>query len=100
VDSSISVICYVTGAITASSFLHFLAPQRALKLLNKIDLDDEGGLFFVRHWGLVVTMLGCLIMWAGYDPAIRVPVLVAATIGKTAFATNDRDEHQEVHPGP
>ena len=42
-------------------------------------------MFFVRHWGVLVFVVGCLIIYCAYAPAIRVPVLIAAVVEKFAL---------------
>jgi hypothetical protein len=41
--------------------------------------------FFVRHWGVLIFAVGCLIIYSAYAPAIRVPVLIAAAVEKFAI---------------
>jgi hypothetical protein len=38
-----------------------------------------------RHWGLLVTLVGGLLIYAAYHPEVRVPVMIAATIEKLAI---------------
>jgi hypothetical protein len=49
VTSNISTILFVTGLVTMLPLLQFLFPAAFLKLLNKIEIKDEAGLFFARH---------------------------------------------------
>ena len=42
-------------------------------------------MFFVRHWGVLVFVVGCLIIYSAYAPAIRAPVLIAAAVEKFAL---------------
>ncbi len=81
-ESFVKIMLLVTGAITASMIFQFLAPRFVLKTLNKMQLEDEVGLFFARHWGMVVFGFGLLIIWAAYEPALRLPVLAIATFEK------------------
>lgn len=81
----IDLILYITGGITMSMFLQFLAPRTCLRLFNKLEFEDERAIFFIRHWSLGVCLFGILLVWAGYDPSIRTPVLFTACIGKGSF---------------
>ena len=78
----IDVILYVTGGITATMFSLFLAPETYLRLVNKIESADEFTLFLARHWGFVIGLFGVLMIWAGYDPAIRTPIIASTAVGK------------------
>jgi hypothetical protein len=47
--------------------------------------NSEGlTVFFVRHWGVLVFVIGALIIYSARDPAVRAPVLAAAAIEKFA----------------
>lgn len=39
----------------------------------------------MRHWGVLILAVGCLITYSAYDPAIRAPVLIAASAEKFAI---------------
>ena len=49
-------------------------------------VDADGALlFFVRHWGLLIGIVGALLVEAAAVPAIRGPVLIAAATEKLAI---------------
>lgn len=85
VTQHIETILYVTGGITAAMFLQFMAPRFFLKNLAKISLEDEAGLFYARHWALLVSTFGVLLVYAAIYPEIRKPILIAAAVEKGAF---------------
>ena len=39
----------------------------------------------MRHWGLLVSLMGCLIVYAAYNPSSRLPILVAGCVEKTVL---------------
>ncbi len=41
--------------------------------------------FLVRHWGVLLTVVGALIVYSAGAPEIRTPVLVAAAVEKLAI---------------
>lgn len=84
-EDNISIILYVIGGVTASMIFQFISPRAYLKTFNGLDVTDETALFFARTAGAPIAMIGLLIIWAGYAPELRVPVLTAALIGKAAF---------------
>lgn len=86
-ENYISTILYVVGGFTASMIFQFISPRFYLKAFNGLDVTDEVALFFARAAGAPIAMIGLLIIWAGYDPDLRVPVLTAALIGKAAFVS-------------
>jgi hypothetical protein len=85
IHSHIEIILYITGAATASMLLQFVAPRPALQAFGKLDVSDPVALFFARGAGLAIGILGILLIWAAVEPALRVPVMTMAAIGKSAF---------------
>lgn len=77
----IQPILYVTGGITATTILQFLFPKLQARIL-KLDLPTHESRFFFAHWGLVVFGIGILLIMAASNEALRIPVLIAATIEK------------------
>jgi hypothetical protein len=82
----IAVVLWVTGAITATPILQFVAPRPVLARLYRIELTDEAGLFFARHWGLLAAAIGGLLMFAAGHPAVRSAVVTAALVEKAGIA--------------
>ncbi len=85
IQSYIVPILWVTGAITASMALQFVAPRPILRIFTGLDVDDEVTLFYARAAGLMISLYGVLLIWAASDPAIRTAVLTATAIGKAGF---------------
>jgi hypothetical protein len=82
----IAVVLWVTGAFTATPILQFVAPRQVLARMYRIELTDEAGLFFARHWGLLAAAFGGLLMFAAGHPAVRAPIVVAALVEKAGIA--------------
>ena len=85
ITSHISRILFVTGLVTMLPLLQFLLPAAFLKLLNKIEIRDEAGLFFARHWGMMAFVVGGLLVYASGHPEARLPIISAALIEKAAL---------------
>ena len=58
ITGNIATILLVTGLVTLLPLLQFLFPAAFLKLHNKIEIRDEAGLFFARHWGMMAFAVG------------------------------------------
>jgi hypothetical protein len=80
-----AVVLWLTGAITASPILQFIAPRPVLARLYRIEITDEAGLFFARHWGLLAGVIGGLLMFAAAHPALRTAVVTAALVEKAGI---------------
>ncbi|MCR9145238.1 MAG: hypothetical protein NXI24_23570 [bacterium] len=85
VQTNIEMILYVTGAITAGVALVAVAPAAVLQMLVGVQPGDHVGIFFARHWAIVVTIVGVLLMAAASQANLREPILIAACVSKGAF---------------
>ena len=78
-------ILAVTGVITALPVVQFLAPRPALKLLYKLELTEEGGAFFARHWGMCCFAIGAMLVYAAGHAEVRAPIMLGALVEKVAL---------------
>ena len=82
----IELILLITGLATAGALALFLAPVTMMNMLFGQAPADALSLLIVRHWGLLVGLVGALLVYAAYHPEIRVPTLIVAIVEKAAFA--------------
>lgn len=68
---------------TVGPLLQFIAPRQALKRLYQIEINDEAGRLFARHWGLVAAVIGASLLYAAGHDEVR-PVVVAAALVEKA----------------
>jgi hypothetical protein len=80
-----AAVLWVTGAFTATPLLQFIAPRQVLARLYRIELTDEAGVLYARHWGLVVAAVGGLLMFAAAHPELRPAVVTAALVEKAGL---------------
>jgi hypothetical protein len=80
-----AAVLWVTGAITATPIVQFFAPSVVLARMYRIELTDEAGLFFARHWGLLAASIGGLLMFAAAHAELRPAVVTAALVEKTGI---------------
>ena len=83
--SDAGVILIVTGAITLGASAAVLAPVAILRFLFGERDPDSLTIMITRHWGLLVALVGGLLIYAGYHPEARLPVMVAAIAEKLAI---------------
>jgi hypothetical protein len=83
----IDLILIVTGLATAGAVAVFLAPVMMMKLLFGQAPSDLLSLLIIRHWGLLVCLVGGLIIYSAYHLEIRVPTLVVAIVEKAVLVT-------------
>jgi hypothetical protein len=65
--------------------IQFVAPRRVLAVMYRIDLPDEAGVFFARHWGILAAAMGGLLLYAAGHPAVRPAVVTAALVEKAGI---------------
>jgi hypothetical protein len=84
--AQIEVILVLTGLATASALVLFLSPVTMMRMLFGQAPSDALSILIVRHWGLLVGLVGTLLIYAAYHAEIRVPTLIVAIVEKAAFA--------------
>jgi hypothetical protein len=82
IASNIGLILLVSGIVTAGCIVVFFAPGAAVRIIFGSTISENLTVLVVRHWGLLVFLMGALIVYAAYHPASRVPILVAACVEK------------------
>jgi hypothetical protein len=85
IATHIATILFTTGLITMLPVLQFLFPAAFLRLLNQIEIRDEAGLFFARHWGMMAFVVGGLLVYAAGHPEARLQIVIAALTEKAAL---------------
>ena len=84
--SAIGWILVVSGAFTAAAGLAgLLAPKGLLGLVFGVRDPGAALVFFVRHWGVLIFVVGALVLYSAYAPPIRAAVLSAAALEKFAI---------------
>ena len=68
IQANIQIVLFVTGGITASMLLQYLAPTRMLRVGNQLQVEDPVALFFARAAGLAIGLQGALLIWAASIP--------------------------------
>jgi hypothetical protein len=82
----IELILLLTGLATAGALVLFLSPVTMLRMLFAQAPSDALSLLIVRHWGLLVGLVGALLIYAAYHAEARTPTLIVAIAEKAAFA--------------
>lgn len=84
--SFIEWLLIVSGIATAGGgLIALLFPHFQLRSMYGVESPTSIEIFLVRHWGVLIFAVGCLILYSAYVPATRVSVLIAAVIEKLAI---------------
>jgi hypothetical protein len=65
--------------------MQFIAPARVLRMVWGAAPQDMVSLVLARHWGLLIFLIGILLIYAAFHPAVRDPAMVVAAIEKVAL---------------
>lgn len=84
IDTRLPFLLRATGIATCGAAIIFLAPLPVLNLLG-MPVTEIGGLFFARHWGLLVACIGGLMAYSARQPALQGPMLLVAAVEKLAL---------------
>jgi len=83
--SSIVWILVVSGIVTgAAGLAGCVAPRSLLRLAFGVDDVQNATLFFARHWGVLIFVIGAMTVFSAYAPATRTPILAGAALEKIA----------------
>lgn len=98
IGAHIEFILIVTGALTAMAVLQFIAPTPVLRMIVGEAPTDQVGLALARHWGLLIFLIGMLLIYAAFHPAIREPVMVVAVVEKVVLGAGVFGTSLRKHP--
>jgi len=87
IAAHIEPILIVTGTVTAIAVILFVAPLRILRMISGATPTDAISVALARHWGLLIFCVGVLLIYAAFQPAVRVPAMIFAATEKVALGT-------------
>jgi len=85
VASQIKWIMLVSGALTCTMAYAAIAPQAALQSTFGETLGGPLAEIIVRNWGVLITLIGGMLIYGAFNPAVRTLALTVAGISKLAF---------------
>jgi len=85
IRSNIKWIMLAGGVLTSAMALAVVAPQLALQRTFGATLEGPLAEVVVRSWGMLVTLVGAMLIYAAYRPVYRPLVLLVAAVSKAAL---------------
>ena len=76
IGTHIELILIVTGSTTAMALAQFIAPASISRLIYGAVPTEVVGIALIRHWGLLVFLVGILLIYAAFHPEVRELVTV------------------------
>ena len=86
INAHIETILVVTGLATALTIVQCVAPRRMLRFAFGFETPQPFTLLMASHWGLLIFLIGVLLVYAAFQPSVRVPSMVIGTVEKLFFA--------------
>ncbi|MBB3700155.1 hypothetical protein KMW28_14715 [Flammeovirga yaeyamensis] len=74
----------IGGIVTMLASFYFINPALALSMFNKLPYDGKY-LFIIRHWGVMVGVMGFMIVLSAYLPSWRKPIMIFSFIEKSGM---------------
>lgn len=85
-ERNIKWVMLVSGVLTCTMAYAAIAPQAALLSTFGETLQGPLAEVVVRNWGALITLVGVMLIWGAFDPALRTMALTVAGISKLVFA--------------
>lgn len=86
-DSYVNILLLVSGLATCSAILQFLAPAKFTQKLFDVDISQPGVVMLSRHWSLLASLVGCLLLSGIVWPVMIPAAMLIAGIEKLVFAS-------------
>ena len=85
VAAYIKSIMLVSGVLTCTMVYAAIAPHAALQSTFGETLEGPLADIVVRNWSMLITLVGGMLIYAAFNPAVHVLALVVAGISKLFF---------------
>lgn len=85
INNNVKWIMLVSGVLTCSMIFAAISPQAALQTTFGAKLDGPLADLVVRSWGMLITLMGAMLIYAAFNPVYRKLVLTVAGLGKLFF---------------
>jgi len=84
-SGSIRWIMIVSGVLTCTMVYAVIAPQAMLQSTFGETLEGPLALLIVRNWGALIVLVGAMLIYGAFTPAVRPLVLSVAAVSKAVF---------------
>lgn len=84
-DSSIKWIMLVSGALTCTMISVAFTPGESLRAIFGAWPEGPEAELVARNWGILIGLMGALLIYGAFQPAVRALALVVAGASKAVF---------------
>jgi hypothetical protein len=78
-------IMLAAGILTCTMIYAAIAPQAALQSTFGRTLEGPVAEIVVRNWGVLIALMGAMLIYGAFRPAVRPLVLTVAGLSKVGF---------------
>lgn len=78
-------VMLVSGLLTCTMLYAALAPQASLQSTFGESLEGPVAEIVTRSWGVLIALVGAMLIYGAFRPAVRPLVLTVAALSKLAF---------------
>jgi hypothetical protein len=83
--NNIRWLMLVSGLLTCTMLYAAIAPQAALRASFGEELSGPLAEIVVRNWGVLIFLVGAMLVYGAFRPAVRRLVVTVATLSKLVF---------------
>jgi len=83
--TNIKWIMLISGVLTTTMVYAAIAPDAALQSNFGETLDEPLARIIVRNWGALIALVGCMLIYGAFKPAVRGVALFVAGASKVIF---------------
>lgn len=84
-DAKMKWVMLVSGALTCTMLYAALAPQASLRSTFGESIEGPVAEIVTRNWGVLIALVGGMLIYGAFRPAVRPLVLTVAGLSKMAF---------------
>jgi hypothetical protein len=85
IETKMKWLMVVAGALTCTMVYAAIAPRAALQSTFGETLDGPLAELIVRNWAILITLVGAMLIYGAFNPAVRPLALAVALVSKLAF---------------
>ena len=85
IGSKMKWLMVVAGALTCTMVYAAIAPGAALQSTFGETLGGPLAELIVRNWAILITLVGVMLIYGAFNPAVRPLALAVALVSKLAF---------------
>jgi hypothetical protein len=83
--SNFKWVMLISGLLTCTMFLGLISPQASLKSNFGVNVEGSAVEIIVRNWAALIGLMGIMLIYGAFTPAVRRFSLIIAGASKIIF---------------